>query len=280
MKHILIPIDFSENALKAIDYAKILFENESCTFFLLNVYITNPSFLMGDEYNDEWIEEMSKDTFSKLHDLIHQIKTSNQNELHVYQSVSESDTLEDAVVSVVTSKHIDIIVMGTKGAKSAKEIFLGSNTVKVINHVNNCPILVIPKNYVIKSPETIVFSTNFKRNFYEKEMSFLIEIASSHQCKINIARVMLEEYLSENQKTNKEKLKSLLSGLDHVFFKIDIEDDETDALRDFIVTSNADMICLINHRYNFFQQLMQENVVKKISFDSPSPVLILPEIET
>ncbi|MBQ0736156.1 universal stress protein [Aquimarina celericrescens] len=279
MKNILVPIDFSNNALKAIEYGKIIFQKEPCTFFLLNVYISNQSRLLGDEYNDEWIEEMSKDSLTELNHFIHEIRESSKNDLHKFLPVSDSSTLEAAITSVVSSKNIDMIIMGTKGAESAQEIFLGSNTVKVINRVSNCPVLVVPKNYAVKAPQNIVFSTNFKRKFFNQELTTLIEIAKQHQCKINIARVMQEEYLTETQQSNKANLKLLLSGLDYIFCKIDIESDETDALRDFILQSQGDMICLINHKYNFFQKLTQENVVKKISFDSPSPILILPEIE-
>ncbi len=38
MKKILLPTDFSENALNAIDYALQLFKDEKCAFFILNTY--------------------------------------------------------------------------------------------------------------------------------------------------------------------------------------------------------------------------------------------------
>ena len=38
MKKIILPTDFSDNALNAIDYAMQLFKDEVCAFFILNVY--------------------------------------------------------------------------------------------------------------------------------------------------------------------------------------------------------------------------------------------------
>jgi len=37
-------------------------------------------------------------------------------------------------------------------------------------------------------------------------------------------------------------------------------------------------LVLINHKYNFFNRLLEENVIKKSAFNSKIPVLILPEI--
>jgi len=37
MKNILLPTDFSENSLNAIDYAMHFFENWECDFYILNV---------------------------------------------------------------------------------------------------------------------------------------------------------------------------------------------------------------------------------------------------
>ena len=38
MKKILIPIDFSENAINAINYALALFKDEFCKFYILHAY--------------------------------------------------------------------------------------------------------------------------------------------------------------------------------------------------------------------------------------------------
>ncbi len=38
MKKILIPIDFSENAINAVNYALALFKDEFCKFYILHAY--------------------------------------------------------------------------------------------------------------------------------------------------------------------------------------------------------------------------------------------------
>ncbi len=278
MKQILVPIDFSDNSYNAVQYAKILFRNDVCTFFLLNVYLINPSTLLNEEYNTSMLGEMAVESEKDLKILLSKINKENQNQNHHFEITSRADTLLKAINWAVVSKKIDYIVMGTKGAKGTKEVFLGSNTVKVINGIANCPIIVVPQNYEPKTPSLIAFSTNFKRPFFSEELKPLINIVISNTSKINIARIMMEEYLNDHQKVNKETLKTLFKDLDYIFCKIDVETSETKALKDFAQQTESDLIALVHHKQNFFQRLLDEDVVDKISFNSPLPLLILPEL--
>ncbi len=84
--------------------------------------------------------------------------------------------------------------------------------------------------------------------------------------------------MNNTQKSNREKLKGILKNVDYVFYKIDIDSTETSALKEFAQQSDCDLIALIHHKFNFFQKLLEEDVVDKISFSSPIPLLILPEL--
>ncbi|TSE09163.1 universal stress protein [Aquimarina algiphila] len=276
MKQIVVPIDFSDNSNNALQYAKTLFSSEICTFYLLNVYISNPSNLLSKEYNDSILTEMSQESEKNLKILLNKTNKENDNNHHNFEIVSRANTLVNAINHMLNTKKIDFITMGAKGTKG---MFLGSNTVKVINGVENCPLLVVPQSYIPKKPSLIAFSTNFKRTFVKDELNPLIDIALSNHSKINIARIMIEEYLNDYQKVNKETLKVLFKDLDYIFCKIDVETSETNALKEFATQTESDLIALVHHKHNFFQKLMEEDVVDKITFNSPLPLLILPELK-
>ncbi len=277
MKQVLIPIDFSDNAYNALNYAKTLFSNHSTTFYLLYVYISSPSSLLSPEQNESVLEEMSSNEKKDLEDFLNIARKENNNDLHFFEIISKVGSLVKIMNTIVSSKKIDYIVMGTKGARGGKEVFLGSNTVKVINSVDNCPIIVVPQNYISKEPSLIAFSTNFKRAFIKDELMPLIDISVSNNSKINIARIMQEEYMTDHQKENKETLKTIFKDLDYIFCKIDVETSETNALKDFAKHTESDLIALVHHKYSFFQKLIEEDVVDKMSFNSPLPLLILSE---
>ncbi|MFD2562847.1 universal stress protein [Aquimarina rubra] len=279
MKQVLIPIDFSDNAYNALNYAKTLFSGHATTFYLLHVYISAPSNLLSTEHNTSILDEMSGNEEQDLKDFLNIAQKENNDDLHSFEIISKIGGLVKVMNAVVISNKIDYIVMGTKGAKGSKEVFLGSNAVKVINGIENCPVIVVPQNYIPKPPSLIAFSTNFKRAFVREELTPLVDIAVANNAKINIARIMQEEYLTDRQKENKEILKGLFSDLDYIFCKIDVETSETNALKDFAKHTESDLIALVHHKHNFFQKLLQEDVVDKISFNSPLPLLILSELK-
>ncbi|WP_378179848.1 universal stress protein [Aquimarina sp. SS2-1] len=278
MQYILIPIDFSDHSYNALAYARLVFHNEKCTFILLYVYVSHPSNLLNDEYSEGFLTKMSDEREEDLMFKIDEIEKENKNPNHQFEGLCKIDSLINAIKGIVISKEIDYIVMGTKGASGIKEIFLGSNTVKTINEIDNCPILVVPNGYNPKKPSLIAFSTNFNRTFFKREVDPFLSIVKSNGSKIHITRIMQEKYLTDKQKTNQETLKTIFNEFNFTFTKIDVETSETEALKDFARQTECDLIALVHHKYNFFQKLVEEDVVDKISFSSPVPLLILPEL--
>lgn len=88
---------------------------------------------------------------------------------------------------------------------------------------------------------------------------------------------MEEEFLDDWRKANKARIERLFTGLDYFIHKINFDTSETDAIRDFVKQTQSDMISLVNHEHNFFSRFTEEKVVKKVSVNTPVPVLILPE---
>lgn len=279
MKRILIPTDFSDNALNALNYAKSLFKNIPCTFYLLNVFHKNPALLVSEAYNKELTNAYLKESENGLAKLLSETEGKNKNREHHFKTISESNTIIHAINRIAAQKNIDYIIMGTKGAKGAIEVFLGSNAVKVIKEVHDFPVIVVPKDYSIKPPKQIVFSTNFNHEFCEKGLEPLLVLAKLWKAKLEIVQLMQEDFLDDWQKANKERIKQFFTGLEHSFYKINYTNSETDAIRDFVKQSQSDMISLVNHKHNFFRKFTEENVVKKVGFDSPIPVLIMPELD-
>lgn len=277
MKRVLIPTDFSEISLNALKYARLLFERVPATFYLLHVYKDLPSDVSNDKYGSEWLDVNTVEVAKDLRHLLRGIQKTNTNTRHYFNAVSRSTSLIHAIMEMVRTKDIETIVMGAKGPKGAFEIFLGGNSAKVIKKVN-LPVIVVPEVYRIRKPSQIVFSTNFNRAFHKNELATLMFLAKSLRCKIKVVQIMNDTSLNDFQKVNKEHLKDLFKGLDFYFGKIDMTFSETEAIKDFVMKTESDMISLVNHKLNFFYRLIEGNVVKKVTFNSPVPILVLPQL--
>lgn len=275
MKNILIPYNFSEAAINALNYTKQLFKGVEATIYLLDVYISQPSELLSDEKNDKWFNEMDDEIEDELKYLLEVLNREEGS--FTYKSLVTSNSLTKAVTKTIEEKNIDVVVTGTKGAKSLAETFIGTNTMKMINTVN-CPLIVVPMNYKYKPVHQIVFSTNYKRFYSKKELQFLINLSLIKKSGLEVVNLSEETFLTENQQSNKVKLRELLQDLNVTYKKIDWEGSETQTIEKHIDETQSELLVLLNHKHNFFNRLLEENVIKKSAFHSKIPILILPEI--
>lgn len=274
MKHVLLLADFSENTLNTLNYGSLLFEKIPTVFYLLNVY-KRPA---DDTNEDEWLNHREEKAIHDLGKLLKDVKRDHKNPKHSFTTIVKPLLFPNAIREVVTENTIDVILLPTKGPRGAVETFLGTDAVKAINAIKNVPIIVVPRAFIAKKPVQIVFSTNFKRAFNRNELDALVVLVRSLRCKLKIVQIMNDSRLDEFQKLNKEYLTDIFNGLEHSFEKIQVKTSETAAINAYVKKMEGDMISLVNHRYNFLQKITQENVVKRVTFDSEVPILVLPEL--
>ena len=143
MLRILIPTDFSDNAWNAITYGLELFRKERCTIYLLHInplphYSGAGTSIKGS--TDMLRETMLQESEKSLKELLEKINETLPNERHTFITIALYDFFVDSIKREVQDKHIDLIIMGTKGASGLKKVSLGSNTGDVITKVQ-CPLL-------------------------------------------------------------------------------------------------------------------------------------------
>lgn len=283
MKNILLPIDFSDNAWGAILTALKIFQERECTFILLNTYEPKFTNVLGGKSKERLgviYESLAKNSELKLNDTLDYLKTNHSRSNHRFETISVSDDLVKVINQFTKERDIDLVVMGTKGATGAKEVFMGSNTVKVIKKVRSCPILAVPDEYDFKSLDAIVFPTDFTHEFGKEDLTPLIEVATNWEAEINILQVAEEYRLSEKQKNNKESLSKRLSNIKHSYHKVEMWNNVADAVTDFTKNNDMDLIALINYPHTFLEKLTREPVIRKMGFHTKVPLLVLPGIQS
>lgn len=280
MKKILLPTDFSDNAWNAIFTALKLYADLECKFYLLHAYEPNALNLLGRKGQERLgiiYDSLSQYAEQELDKILKYLKENHQNAKHSFETVSKSDTLQEAVQEMVSILDIKLIVMGTQGATGAKEVFMGSNTVKVLKNVKKCPVLAVPSEYNFQNLKTLVFPTDFTSGYNQFLLSPLTELARLWKSNIQVVHVALEFVLNDQQKKNQRLLKEEFSGFDTVFHDIDFDSNVTHSLENYIADSNVDLIALISYHHSFWEKVIGEPVVKKLTFHTKVPLLILPE---
>ncbi len=277
-KRILLPTDFSQNALNAVRYALDLYADQKCTFYFLNVYEVDGFSIDGSAYRPEpgqrsyEIEKRkSEEAFDKLIQIL-RLRSKNPN--HSYETVSTYNTLIDATKDIIAKRDINLIVMGTRGASGTRTDIFGTNAVSIMEGITECPVLTVPQNLGFTPPKEIVFPTDYKSTFKRRELRYMINIAQIHGGSIRILHVKKSDKLTTAQQHNKELLASILTDVGHSFHEL--EDIAVHAgINAFIDSRDSDMIAFINQKRNFFSRMMSKPLVKELGYHSKIPVLVL-----
>ncbi|WP_420322022.1 universal stress protein [Flagellimonas sp.] len=281
MKNILLPTDFSDNSWNAIFYALKLFKDVSCRFFILNTYEPNQKNVIGARTyvrTGMIMDALVESSKSGLKKMKTYLEENHNNPLHSFEFVSLKGDLGSVLKSYQKQKDADYIVMGTLGASGAKEVFMGTNSVRVLKSVRQCPIILVPHGYDLQQLESIVFPTDFSR-FYDKyELTPLIELAKLNNAKCKILYLTQEFDKNEIQLQNQKILQDRLSELDIEFYDVVFDSKLAKSIDKFAMEEQADLITIIHYQHTFFEKLTREPVIKRVAFHSQVPLMILPDI--
>tara|TARA_R100000935_G_C2839083_1_gene169966 strand:+ start:1902 stop:2753 length:852 start_codon:yes stop_codon:yes gene_type:complete len=280
-KNILLPTDFSRNAWNAAMYARELYKNEECTFYLTNAF-SNAYVALGDIGSPasssnfyDTAQEISQVGLDKALKRI-VIKPAYQN--HTYKTLSYFDLPLEAIKTAVDEKDIELIVMGSKGEMDNVVNVFGSTTISVMEKVRNCPVLAIPGDLTYKEPKEIVFPTNYKTHFKRRELQHMYEIAKLTNAAIRILYVKDDIKLTTEQKNNKQLLENCLEGLEYSHNILD-NTNLLEGLHNFVQSRGSDMIAFINKKHAFFNTFFIHPMVKDLGHDSKIPILVMHDLK-
>ncbi|WP_339895467.1 universal stress protein [uncultured Algibacter sp.] len=280
MRKILIPTDFSENAMNAIKYAIELFKYEKSDYYIMNAYqddIYADETLLEKESLDKITKRISKKSLKALEIILNKIKELSPNPRHTYNIISSNNMLLDETDKIVDEKNIDIIVMGTRGKTNDKKLTFGSHTLQVLKYVQ-CPVLAIPENYKYNQPKHILFPTNYLLPYKRRELKLLCEMVSPYRTVIDMLYVSKSKKLSMRQEDNQNFIKEELCK-NSLNFKIANSKHIINAIYAYIKENYIDMLVMVNTRHSFLESNLFLSTVDELSLHLKIPFLALQNIK-
>ena len=279
MKNILVATDFSDNAYCALFYATKLLASRPCTFYILNTY-SELSILQGKTLppigGKKYLHQLEIDSKEQLTHIKHKIVLDNSNPQHRFEVISQKGDLANIITEKIETLQIDLVTMGNKGLTEAADIFFGSNTIKVANTINQCPVLAIPGELDFKPIKEIAFVTDFIKGCNKNTLTPLMYLASLCSAAIRIMHVDEKEILNETQEFNRKEIEGLFQVIEHSFHWTRSFDDKAKVIDIFLKKFEVDMYAMVNQKRGIIEKLTKEPVIKDISMYSHIPFLILP----
>ena len=276
-KRVLIPTDYSKNALNAIRYALDLYKNLTCDFYFLNAFHASGysvDSLLVVEPGERYYEAAKLKSHKGMERLMEVLRLHPKNDKHTFHTVCTLNSLLIAVEEVLKAKDIDIIVMGTKGITNSSNTILGTNTVGIMEKITTCPVVAVPANFSFSPPKEIVFPTDYKTPFRRKELQYMFEIAKMYHSSIRVLHIEKEAKLDTGQENNKALIADMMEGIDHSFHTL-TKISVSQGIEAFIESRKSDMIAFQNRKHRFFSSILSKPLIKEIGYDSSIPILVL-----
>jgi len=218
---------------------------------------------------------MSDNAIKELNDLKSMAIASSANANHEFKIILSSGDLHNAINASIEKHKIDLIVMGTKGVTGTKEFLIGSNTVRIIKKIKQCPVLIVPDEFDFVEPKQIAFPTGFNR-FYDEEILPLKRLSELYNSKIRILHINEEEKLSHIQDYNYTMLKVYLKNFECTFHWMPDYAKKSQEINDFIEELNINILVMINYKHSFIENIVKEPIIKKLGFHPTIPFLVIP----
>lgn len=276
MRKVLIPTDFSNNAMNAINYAINFFKHDVTEFFIMHAYqddVYDSGEIPNQENLDASLQVAGKNSEEFLKNTVQQIKNSNSNPKHTFRTISSKNLLMDEADKIVDEENMDLVVMGTKGKTNGRKITFGSQTLQILRYVQ-CPVLSVPENYKYIPPKHILFPTNYMIPYKRRELKLLSKMVAPHKVVIDMLYISKISKLSLRQENNRSFIREQLHA-NKVNFKTENSKHIVNAIYKYIKENSTDMLIMVNTRHSFLENILFQSTVGELSLYLDIPFLAL-----
>ncbi|MBN8853735.1 MAG: hypothetical protein BGO55_11570 [Sphingobacteriales bacterium 50-39] len=280
MRKIVVPTDFSNNAMLAAIYAAGIAAKFGATIYVLHAMdaATDP-ILEPVALDTKFLENYTREEFDRLRFVRNRIIEENPQlkiELRLTKGMAA-----DAILSFSQKEQADLIVMGAHGSGALKEFFIGSVTSDIIAR-SKVPVTAVPPEYQFREPGALLLAT---KKFEEGKgpLSGLIELAEIFKAPVHVVSFIDEgegqagQYLDVTWHLN-HYLEFLQRSFPNVTFLIHLLEgnDLQESIDEYCRQQNVDLVAVLSHPRSLIDKLCRRNNSRRTVFHSHVPVLVLP----
>lgn len=174
MKRILVPVDFSKHSEYALEVASILAREHKAGIVVWHMLGLSEEVFDGNEEEGaaeaSYYMKLARKRFRSF------LNKPYLKEIRITEIVQNYKIFSE-IGNVARENGIDLIVMGSHGTGGMREIFVGSNTEKVVRK-SEFPVLVVKKRMPHFKPGKAVFAMDFREesiDAYRRAIATLAE---------------------------------------------------------------------------------------------------------
>ncbi len=272
MKRILVPVDFSKEAECAARVAASIAKKTGSDIFLLHmlelpVNTIDPAELTSIRTEPQiiYFMKLAHEKFEKF------IKLPFFKGIKIVESVQFHHAFS-GIINESKKNKIDLIVMGSQGVSGLQEMFIGSNTEKVVRN-SDIPVLVIKKGKDKFDAKNIVFASDFKKEG-KRVFPKLLEFAQLFDAKIHFLYINTIHNFSTTKEIEK-KMDKFIKDFDIKNYTKTIYNDISieKGILSYSRKIKADLIALNTHGRSGLSQLFNGSIGQELTNHALRPVI-------
>lgn len=281
MKHILVPVDFSEPSKNAARYAVAFAAHlQADTIVLYNAFrqpvptndsmMADPMLNAMDVYDVNELKNISHDHLSKFKDDI----SKDKPEALKIEVIGEFNDIIEGIQEVCRAKQIDLVITGITAGDKLTETLAGSHALDIAREIST-PVLIVPHEATFRPVQNILLADDYKQVADTTPVAALQNIVRQTGAQLYVL------YISESEKeadlsAEENTLKGLLQELSPLYHTVH-NTDFADAINTFITQNNISIVAAIPKKHGFFEGLFRKSHVKTLAFHTHIPILMVHE---
>lgn len=271
MINILVPTDFSNLSLVAIEYAVKMASRINGTVTLLHVMdrVVKPTRASMQEEAKAISREASALARERFVPIVEEAQRYNKTDNPIVVKIRRGRSFSNTVRLFAKRNKIGLIIMGTKGASGLSKYVLGSNAVSVMD-ASRIPVLAVPARAQFKNFKNVVYAADLK--YLESEVARMKPLLKLLDATLHVLHVCGNPKDCEQLQID---VKSILKQVDYrkstVMIKAGKPVDRT--IDSYVKELKADMVTMFTHKRTAYENLFHRSLTKKMAFQSHVPLL-------
>ena len=274
MKKILVPTDFSDSAQNALDFAIDIAKDDNALVYILHVIeypigatIDPIGVSIVQPTDTEIIDTLTKNAREKM-EVLH---NKYQDLAVVTKTFVDIGTPYLGIVEKISDENIDLVIMGSHGAKGFKEFFIGSNAEKVVRH-SPCPVITLKDTIDKNNIKDIVFASDFKE-LSDDVIEHLKEVQKTFEAQLHFVKINTPNNF-EKDRVNNELIKQMIEQhkFDNCTYNVYNDVYEEDGLIHYAEDNDVDMIAMATHGRTGISHLISGSIAEDVVNHAKRPV--------
>ena len=273
IQKILIPIDFSETSLLAIEHAAFIAQLFKAELVLLHVVekhweqfsivapelrITSPGGLTNAI--EKRLEETAADIRVK-----YGVKSN---------TVTSTGNIFNEILSISQEQKVDLVVMGTHGTSGVVEFFIGSNTYKMVTQ-SECPVISVQAHAQKLGFKDILLPIDDSAHSRQK-VNYAVSLAKHFASKIHILGLadVSDELSRKKLEIKLEQIEEYIKKCELPYTRKTVEGkNQAKTTYDYAKTVNADLIVIMTDQDEDLTGRLMGTFAQQIINHSKIPVM-------